>query len=84
MTAIRFFKTNNKADPGFLMATTEVADRFWASPEAAAWLAGPSGRLERLAVSWVVDNVGQWDNIEADWALIFDAVHAAMPREKLQ
>jgi hypothetical protein len=80
MTEIRFFNSNSPTDAGFMLDVEEVARRFWASPEADQWLAGPSGRLERLALSWVADNVGQWDRVPEDWPPIFDAIHAAMPR----
>lgn len=80
MTTIRFFKTNRVDDPGFERSPEDVAREFWASDAARDWLAHPGWRLERLAMVWVVDNVGQWENVPADWEPIFDAIHAAMPR----
>lgn len=79
--SIRFFKSNRTDDPGFELTTDEVAEQFWASDEAVDWVTNHRQyRLERLALNWVNENVGQWDNIPADWALIFDAIHVAMPR----
>jgi hypothetical protein len=59
-----------------------VARQFWASDVARNWLTAPGLRLERLALDWVSENVGQWENVRTDWATIFDAIHAAMPRGK--
>lgn len=80
MTTIRFFKTNRTDDPGFDLTTDEVAKQFWASEAAQGWVTNPGMRLERLALNWVNGNVGQWENIHADWTAIYDAIHAAMPR----
>jgi hypothetical protein len=81
MSTIRFFKTNRTNDPGFELTTDEVAKQFWVSDEAILWLAKPGVPLERTALLWVNDNIGQWENIPADWDPIFVAIHAAMPRE---
>jgi hypothetical protein len=77
---ILFFKTNTVTDPGVEYEPAEVARMFWASDDAKAWLDQPSsGRLERLALSWVPTNIGSWDNRD-DWDKICDAILAAMPR----
>jgi hypothetical protein len=77
---IRFFKTNTITDPGFVLTTEEVARQFWDSDDAKSWVTNPGMMLERLALNWVNENIGQWDNIPADWDPIYDAIHAAMPR----
>lgn len=79
-TTIRFFKTNRADDPGYELSTDEAARRFWESETAQDWLTNPGTRLERLALNWVTDNIGQWSRIPEDWDPIFDAIGAAMPR----
>jgi hypothetical protein len=82
VTEIRFFKTNTVEDPGFVLATTEVARQFWASDDAQEWLTKGGMLLERLALNWVNENIGAWENVPADWEPIYDAIHAAMPRKE--
>lgn len=79
-STIRFFKTNRTDDPGYELTTDEAARQFWESEAAQDWLTNPGMRLERLAVRWVTDNIGQSENVPEDWGPIFNAIGAAMPR----
>ena len=78
---VQFFKTNLTTDPGFTLDTNEVARQFWASDTGGkAWLDQDQQPLERLAMSWIVDNLGSWRHEE--WVVIADAIRAVMFRER--
>jgi hypothetical protein len=82
-TTVRFFKTNRVDDPGFEMATDEIARQFWASDVAKEWVANPGIRLGRIAVMWVAEHIGHWENVPDDWHAIEDAILEIMPRNDI-
>lgn len=81
---INFTKTNRIDDPGENLTPAEVAERFWASEEAQEWHALVKANksvipLDRLALSWVPQNIGGWDDDRSIWPRISDAIFDARP-----
>jgi hypothetical protein len=95
MTDMKLFKTNKVDDSGYTITTEEIARLFWASDEAKRWQTEGVFPLERLALNWVPQHLGQWENLPRvlradssthtetlkgeDWDVIFEAIHAARP-----